>query len=281
MTIFPDLERQLIRTAAAQGPRDATAPVRRGRRPRPRVAVALAASLLALTGTAVAANEIWEPFSDPGDNPPELAPGPAPETQTGLLAVLRRAPRAADRGSDVRATVRRIDGRLNHGIFPDTVRKVGETEDGQAIVLFASRRFADDGDDGRAYTIRDALCLAYPLGKFGMANPCWKPATITSNHANTQASAPNAPLHMIGLVPDGVAKVTLTARDGRRVTQKVTNNYYDFADQLNANPANNLLNGATITWQAADGSTRRAEIGTDGRSGSFVRSYAKRRPAPF
>lgn len=247
MTIFPQLEQQLIAASAHSAPAPAVERDSWLQRARNRFGLPLlAAGALATAGTALAAATLWQPiFGQDGDHPDLISGQPQ---QAGALAVLRRPASDADHTPDVQATLHLLSGKILHGLYPDTVRKVGQTDD-HAIIVFALQRFADDNSSPHPYTVNDAICIGMPIAGyqgFGITEPCWHPDQINAGDASSLAFGPRS-AHRFGLVPDGVARVTLTAHDGTAATQDITDNFYDFINPPDRN--------GTITWQAADGTT--------------------------
>lgn len=81
----------------------------------------------------------------------------------------------------------------------------------------------------RLYAIpgRRAVCL---LDTSGVSSPCWPPVTVKEGAAvSTSFCAQHLPageLQMVGVVPDGVAAVSIVRGDGTRATAQVKQNVF-------------------------------------------------------
>ncbi|WP_210491239.1 hypothetical protein [Patulibacter sp. SYSU D01012] len=210
----------------------------RRRRPSRRVALLGVAGILA-TGTAVAATAPWSPTlgGDHGIEPPGRASRPVPAAQVQALAVLRRPQTDADRSAPVLRALRTVGRYLGTGVHVEGIRILRRHRD-RTILLVPLQRVGPPGI-GRDRELRDALCV-YETDVPGAAGP---PGTVTTRsgaavplpqHVSGAACGTLADLRRrgiggttAGLVPDGVARVRLTARDGETLTAPVRDNYYE------------------------------------------------------
>jgi len=225
--LLPEIEASLMRAVARR---------RRVRRRLGRRTVIPAAAFLVLAGSAAAAVQPWQPLLGGPDR--GVATGvdaPPPAAQLALLGVLRRPQSDADRSPAVLAGLRGLVGSADHGVHVDEVRRLGDGPDGSAIVLIPEQRQGDDVAGPRAADVTDALCVSYPAPKGArratvraIDGPAAAPLPVTSPGGATAfacftdhevatghavAAAPGAGgTHVWGLVPDGVAGVSVAGR---------------------------------------------------------------------
>lgn len=247
-------EQQLIAAAyrlAAEGARS-PAPVRR-RRPS-RVVAALAVGAVLAAGSAVAATlHPWSPsLGDPKypDSKPAVSVNPPPPDQLATLGVLRRPAGAEDRDDATQASLRWMgytDGVGTQGVRTEFIRRVGTTEDGQAITLVPAASYTREFGEP---ALADPVCLiATDVGDTGAATGCWTTADVEAGRAALSLGA-----HEYGIVPDGVARVTMSFVAGPDGTATVTDNVYDLrAPSDPRDPAPIGAKAVRVTWQAADG----------------------------
>jgi hypothetical protein len=130
----------------------------------------------------------------------------APERQSAVVASLEpdfaafREPRAA---SD-----RVPDGLIS----PSAVKRLG-------LVVGASR-LGYSGPSGRMYLIPAAGQVVCMFGTDRITAPCWPLDTVASGSAASTSMCsvglPKGAMQMVGVVPDGVERVTLIGLDGSR-----------------------------------------------------------------
>jgi hypothetical protein len=201
--------------------------LRRGRRP----ALLLALGLLVVTGSALAATQPWSPLlGDSQRGHPTTTDAPPPSEQLNSLGVLRRPPSAEDQGSAIQADLRLI-GEQEHGVRTDYIRYLAPAPNNAAVALVPSQRFSDDAAGGQ-YSVQDPVCVFYPLedsqgATTGGAFPCWTIAQIAAGQAIEESSPQPGRLHLFGLTPDGVAKVSAQFDDGSTAEGGVDNNFFD------------------------------------------------------
>ncbi|HEY1835024.1 MAG TPA: hypothetical protein VGG08_11340, partial [Solirubrobacteraceae bacterium] len=215
--------------------------LRVGRR---RFAVVLLAAM-ALAASAVAERAPWEPWiGNQRSGYPTLSPGAPGNSTLQLLSVLRRPQTELDRDSQVQAVLHDVGPRLQ-GIHTEYVRNLVPNVAWAAVTLVPVEAFSGAKGTG------EALCLLYPTpgieGTHGAELGCWAPAEITAGAA-VIALRTVGRSHVVGLVPDGVASVRVTAVDG--VTSvPVRENFFD--DSPPSNRTGKLY--SRIEWLNAAG----------------------------
>lgn len=234
--VLPELESTLLVAAAGQVKESKAS----GRRFGGSRVLAVGAACLAFAGTAVAASEIWNPGigSETLSGPASVSSSPVPAEITNALGVLRREPAAADRGPAVEATLRKVAS--GDGVRPESARYLGSESNGQAIVLFSAENVPAEG-----------LCLAQPLGA-GPASDCYSLSEILAGEARiTFGDASTDQYAVVGIVPDGVASVTLEFGSADR-TVPVEDNYF-LAPLSGSQIANGEFAVQSAVWLDADG----------------------------
>lgn len=201
-------EHALVRTAAAR-----RAP-RRWWASRRNVLVAIAA--LAVAVPAVAATEPWQPIlGRPAlhDTPHGTSKTPVPPDALAALGVLRRPQNDEDRGPVARALLRYV-GQQFGGVRLASVRLVTMSPGHHALVLSAVSvgRAASKGRAG----VGDPVCLVFSAG--GLCGP---PSALRATGI-TMTGGPT----VRGLVPDGVATVTLRFGHGPTRSAAVHDNVF-------------------------------------------------------
>ncbi len=221
--------------------------------------------VLAIGGTAVAAvaPEVpWNPFGGDPDPPVTLEPPPA--DQIGTLAVLRRPQTDADRSPLVTAYLKRyrqanvrlgyirflrevevgpmiVSGSRRYGavrraslfLIPQDTRRVKGLPPGMAPQEFCLAAISDSWPEG-------APPPNFPprQGRDGRLLVPERPADLVDRVTGGGACGSSHVVRMKGLnsgiwgrvngiVPDGVAAVRATTRDGQTVTGRVVNNAYE------------------------------------------------------
>lgn len=217
--------------------RDALVSAARERaRPRRRVlrrTGALGVAVVLAGGTAVAATT-WRPqLGDDDRGHPTVAAQSVPADQVNALGVLRREQTTADRGPRVQATLRLLAPSEDGGVHVDGVRLLAE-HDGGALVLVPLERIGRD-DPGYPSSIRrDVICALQYSDAGGAGKSC---GTTADLRAGDIAGSMSVDRGLIGaddlaetkmryfqLVPDGVARVEVTLRDGSLHLLDVRNN---------------------------------------------------------
>lgn len=248
-TLSKSIERELVQASR----RLATQPSTSRRRVVTRPPLLAALTALTVAGSAaVAATQPWRPDSIRaiGAQAPPISAARAPLQQARLLGVLRRSVTAADRS----AAVDRLVGfagsaRSTHGVRTDLTRRLGTTASGKPIVLISLL----DWTPGFGYHKRNPLCVLYP-DVDGAGKSCFTTTEIRTGQASASLGT-----HTYGLVPDGVASVSILYRTGPPVLARATGNFFDtaasrLAPRLASEPATAAAPQA-ITWLDASGKT--------------------------
>jgi hypothetical protein len=179
-----------------------------------------------------------------------------------MLRVLRRPQSAKDRGPDVEAELRHLLTGADRGIRLDYVRRLADGPSGRgAVVLIPKESFGEDVPTQARHAVKDALCVNYPNytpsgGWFSTAITCWGTAQIRDARATSIAPAGTS-FHLYGLVPDDVAFVDVTLRDGTVHRVRVQSNFFDLAaprrgDSGPASPTDVAPDGP-LKWVGSDG----------------------------
>ena len=256
LTELRDLEPEPVQLAALANHRSGVA--RRGRRLRStRRVVALALAIVAGSSALAAATGV---FRNPDPIPPaRVVESSVPSAVAATVSVFDRPAEARDRSADARAAIALI--RSPYVIDGGSVRSVGTTPLGEAAyVAFArtdldalsakQRRFEPEGGTEGVYVAvggRHGGVGAdgpYPLAdiKRGTA---WGikeiPATVPADVATGRL--------FTAVVPDGVAEVQITFRDGTREAGRVSGNVVITPVQADG--------VQTLRWLSADGETLR------------------------
>lgn len=93
----------------------------------------------------------------------------------------------------------------------------------------SAARLAYAGTFNRIYAVpgRQAICL---FDTTGASSPCWPPATVREGMAvSTSFCPPSLPprtMEMVGLLPDGIHRVSIVMEDGHRRSAQVTHNLF-------------------------------------------------------
>jgi hypothetical protein len=223
--------------------------------------LAAGVACLALGGTAMAAVGVWDPGigSDAAYSPPpSISTSPIPAAVTAEIGVLRREPDAADRGPAVEATLRELGSGTLVNIQPDSVRFLEESAPGEATILFSGAgRFGNEGDNPGSVCVglpgnsgeSGGLCSG--LGEIMAGEAFWAVQKSYLRHGKETAG----PGHAEGLVPDGVASVTVTVGNGAERSVAVHDNYFRIAwDRSEAAPSlEDLPTASQVTWHDASG----------------------------
>ena len=222
--------------------------------------------VLAVGGTAVAAvaPEVpWNPFG--GDPNPPVTLEPPPADQTGTLAVLRRPQTDADRSPLVTAYLKRyrqanvrlgyirylrevevgpmiISGNRRYGdvrraslfLIPQDTRRVKGMPKGFAPEEFCLAAIYDSWPEGAApppfpppHKDRTGKLVVEPRPAELVDRVTGGGACGSSHVVRMKGIASGLWGQVNGIVPDGVATVRATTRDGQIVTGRVVNNAYE------------------------------------------------------
>jgi hypothetical protein len=187
-------------------------------RHRARVIGVVAATLIVAV-PAAAATSGWDPFADAPERKlpaPTVSSLPPAASLTAQLAVLRRSPEPADRSDLARDAVRSFDNDVRV-VQLDSVRVLSPT-----AVLVPVESSEPRGPAGTAPNDRElsSVCLYIADTDGTSGSSCHTARDIARGEALMTQSAV-----ISGLVPDGVARVRLTARDSQ-VSTEVHDNYF-------------------------------------------------------
>jgi hypothetical protein len=168
------------------------------------------------------------------------------------LGILRRPQTDADRGPRVQVVLKLLSTRGVTGVDRDGVRLLAERPDG--VTLLIPRMGADLQDARHRSSVQpEALCLVRSNDRLyrsqGMGDPGPLSGSMTCGSvADLCAGRIAFAIPPAGLVPDGVASVELTLRNGTVLTAEVHNNAYEL-------PTSDLLpDDGPIRWLGAGGS---------------------------
>jgi hypothetical protein len=201
--------------------------------------LAVVFALTVLAGAATASSLWLVTVGNPngGVNPGLSATSP-PAAQLAALAVLRRAPTAADRGSAVQSDLEDVN-EFATGVRSDYVRVLETTSDGPVVLVPVVRRDptpAGSPSTSAAGAIDDALCVYYPVhgaGALGSSPACWSTEQVL---AGTAVSSANG--RVFGLAPDGVRSVSISvAGSSAPVAAPVADNFFDAPLPATGTPA--------------------------------------------
>jgi hypothetical protein len=230
--------------------------------------IAVGAASLALAGTAMAATGVWNPeigTEAPDSGPPTLSESAVSPAVTEVLGALRREPTDQDRGPEVEATLRTLgksfgfahtsDPELGEflsyfeygvkGVRPDSVRYLAPAVDDKATILFSVEdagfsslvgdpKSGENSEnlflDGQGLCIYKPVGPGTPLERLGEPFPlCWTLDEVLAGRAFWYTELSTEPAGGgFGLVPDGVASVTVRLQSGAEVEAPVTHNYFQF-----------------------------------------------------
>jgi hypothetical protein len=259
MTALPELETMLYE--AAQRREYLPRWRRRSRRlPRRRAGLLAFAAVLA-GGTALAATTPWDP--QVGDNHrghPTIAQTAIPADQLAALGVLRRAQTDADRGPRVQAALMDLPADEFAGVHLDSARLL-QSWDGGASILLAAQHTGQAGSVPPGQP-DNAVCLIissdYVMqGKNGVVKQVYAPSSggTCQTIAGVKASGLltgaeiDGRLQLNGVVPDGVAHVEVTLRNGETIRAPVSNNAF----RIDATVPHGSYEDAPINWFDRDG----------------------------
>jgi hypothetical protein len=202
-------------------------PANRGGRPRPRRRwPRRRGALLVLAGLVIAVPALaqthpWSPIlGHPAfhDTPAGISRTPPPAGQLGLLGVLRRPQNDADRGPIARRMLAEV-GSEYKGVRLDSVRLLSSADGQHHALLVPSAEHGLSPKPGR-YEVTNGLCIQVGSGT-GSGGFCGKTTELRSGNI-MGGSADN----LLGLVPDGVAKVVLSFPDGQTLSSAITDNFF-------------------------------------------------------
>ena len=186
----------------------------------------VAGTALILAATAVAATEPWHPFlgDDLPSKPPPVTAETPPADQLDLLGVLRRQQTDRDRGPAAIAALRDVGGGAE-GVRTNYVRVLASKSARGAVVLIPVTSYNPVPKDLpiAPRVTPNALCIYYPEPHVaGGAKNCFSSKEVRAGRASASLG-----LVQYGLVPDGVAIVTLTYQKGHSVSVPVRDNFYE------------------------------------------------------
>jgi len=173
-----------------------------------RKAAVLAFAALAVAVPALAATEPWKPiFGRPAlrDVPAGTSESPIPNDEQALLGVLRRPQEPRDHGEAAQDLLRSV-GQEFAGVRPDSLRLLTSSTGHSALLVSAEKV-------GRE--TENPVCIAVPHGGF-----CGGAATLRTGLLGTFGA------NVVGLVPDGAAKVELTFADGQTRSADIRDNFF-------------------------------------------------------
>jgi hypothetical protein len=207
--------------AAEQGL--APAHVRPRRRWRTRRGAILALAGLALAVPALAETQPWQPIlGRPAlhDTPAGTSKSPVPTSDLGLLGVLRRPQNDADRGPIAQQLLAGV-GSEYKGVRLASVRLL-TSADGHHALLVPAEQHGISPKPG-TYETANSLCLELGSGGF-----CGGAEQIRSGDFLGAAEGPagGSLADMVGVVPDGVARVVLSFPNGKTLTSEVRENFF-------------------------------------------------------
>lgn len=195
---------------------------RTGRR-RTRKLLGIAVGGILVGGTAVAATTPWHPQLGGGDRrtPATRSARTVPAAMTDHLAVLRRPQSDIDRTASVQRALGLLDRDIAGGVYVDGIRHLKYRQDG-TVILVPMRRYGPKNLPGVAPQL-NGLCVYVASSR-----PA-KPGSVGGASCGTVADLGRRGIGSIttGLVPDGVDRVRVTLKNGRTLTAKVTDNYYE------------------------------------------------------
>jgi hypothetical protein len=246
--VLPELEDVVLATAAARVSRSAS---RKGIADRRGARLAVIGFVcLAFGGTAMAAG-LWDPQigTNAYSGPTSTSDTPVPEELTDVLGVLRRPQTAEDRSAAVEATLRRVSSPTD-GVRPESVRYLGPGVEGEAAVLYSAERGRTlSGPHEGPYELAppgEPLCIAQPFKRKGfkagglhrvpaaealLTEPfpiCFGLSELLAGHAFAMIGDPvDEPMLAVGMVPDGVATVTVKLGSASGPTIPIVDNYFE------------------------------------------------------
>jgi hypothetical protein len=188
---------------------------------------------LAAVAVTVAIVVLALPSEPPPDAPTPIA-GTPPASQLARYGILRRAPTPADREA-----LRTLHAQMAPADIPDLredyVRAVGPD-----LILYSLPYANPLWDSANAGLRSDPLCIYATTGGLG----CWTSEQLAAG-ASFAAGG-----RRIGLVPDGVASVTLRLEDGSDHSAPVHDNVYELEVPTPRGVAPDVRG---VTWRKADG----------------------------
>jgi hypothetical protein len=260
-TLTPQLEKMLSAAAERRVARPAPSTLRARLGGHLSRTLGIGFASLALVGTAMAATGVWDPgigshaaFSPP----PSISTSSVPAAVTEEIGALRGEPGAADRGPAVETTLSELGSLTVANIQPDSIRFLEENAQGEATILFSGEDL-ESGEGAKP----DSVCVGYPgnsgeavgicadLGEIMAGNAFWP---VQEFHLR-DGKETVGPGHADGIVPDGVASLTVTMGNGVERAVTVHDNYFHFTwGPSEATPSlEELLSASQVTWHDASG----------------------------
>jgi hypothetical protein len=240
-------------------------------------------------GAAVAvATTVWQPqLGDERRGHPTADLSAPPADELAALGVLRRESTSGDRGAQSIYALRLLDPSLR-GIRTSHVRLLGSQSNGLGFILIPVQSY--EAPDAGAPSIANALCVfsrdsdggglgCYSMQQVLEGRAVGSFAQASQSGAPTAESPPSAGSHFMreqgfltdgvsyGLVPDGVASVTVTNRQGT-ITVPVRENFFQASLPTTGGSddgrATSTSMPAMIQWRSAAGKVI-ATVGLAGR----------------
>lgn len=236
------------RLGAQPEPAVPTVAVRSPRRWRSRRGLVVAFAALVVAVPALAATQPWDPIlgrPGAGDEPAGVAVSAPPAVQSGGLAVLRRPQNGEDRGPVAQQLLASV-GSEYKGVRVSSIRLL-TAAGGQHALLVPTEAHGRSSTPG-AYETSNRLCLETGKGGF-----CGDGKNLVDGDLLGGSDD-----NLFGLVPDGVAKVTMRFPGGEQLSAAVQENFF----WITGVPSDGHAR-PTITW--LDDSGRR--VGPSGALG--------------
>jgi hypothetical protein len=271
MTVMQQFTADLTQAARRRASREITL------RRRARLTGLAVTGALTLGASVAAATAVWQPqLGDERRGQPTTDFSAPPAEELAALGVLRRESTPGDRGAQSIYALRLLDPSLR-GVRTSYVRLLGSEPNGNGFVLIPVQSYY--AADAGAPSIANALCVfsrdsdGGGLGCYSMQQVLEGRAVGSLVHASqpgapTAASPPSVGSHFMreqgsltdgvsyGLVPDGVASVTLTNRQGT-ITVPVRENFFETSlpttDGSDDGRATKTSTPAMIQWRSAAG----------------------------
>ena len=251
-TLTPQLEKMLSAAAERRVARSASSASRARSGGHILRMLGIGFASFAIVGTAMAAVGVWNPgigndaaFS----SPPAINTSPIPAAVTAEIGALRREPVAADRSPAVEATLGQLGNSGIANIRLDSVRFLEESVPGEATILFS-------GEESGAGKKADSVCLGQPGNSGEAGSICFGLGEIMAgNFLAAQGFHGSDGEETVdqgkaeGIVPDGVASLTVTMAEGVEREIPVHDNYFHFTWDSSEAVAGPLR----VTWRDASG----------------------------
>lgn len=188
------------------------------RRWRSRKLILTALIPLAAAVPALALTEPWQPVLGRGhDQPTGTSLTPVPSDATSILGVLRRPQTPQDRSPTALRLLRGV-GQEFAGVRLDSVRLITLTPGHHALVMSSQSVGHEPGLEVKG--IGNPVCVVFSFG-----------GTCGDAHdLRAHGIVMSMGLGVLGLVPDGVARVVLSFAGGKTATAEVHDNAFSITD---------------------------------------------------